>query len=80
MLRELIILLTATSIKPSPARASAVRLKLNEFLNPEFDFQRFLDQLVIPFLYGQLFFLTDEVYANQFAVTWKTPHKSTTKL
>jgi hypothetical protein len=31
-------------------------LEADEFLNPEFDFQKFLDQLVIPFLYGQLFF------------------------
>ena len=31
-------------------------LEANDFLNPQFDFRRYLDQLVIPFLYGQLFF------------------------
>lgn len=32
----------------------------DEFLQPEFQFRRFLEQLIIPFLYGQVFYSTEE--------------------
>ena len=36
-------------------------LETDEFLTPYFDFRRYLEELVIPFLYGQLFF---NIYAR----------------